>query len=338
MFSMKNLMLCFVASLTLIGGLVGCTGEKESKPVEIALPKLTDTRGMEEKMTTITTLNGNQVTYNMNTRRIVSLSSSGDLVALGIKPLACEGYAITDGYEDYFYGVEKLNYSQPFNQEELMTYRPEVIIVYDTMDLSNIRKLEKIATQAVIPVYYDEYDFELRLGLIGEIFGVQDNANILIDYANKVKEAGEQAIRDLELDGKSVTIFSFYQAGICIPPTYRDGWTFNKILYKDLKFKKTQKVEEYLSDRTSQAYLAISNEKVHEYEGDIVLFADITARGNENSDKVPDNVATNVGWNSLQAVKNNKVGIFNATLFASKDVLYVEQQYSLLIDALRKTI
>ena len=332
----KRLVGGFLALLGVIS-LASCS-EGKTERVELSMPKLTDTRGSEVKMNTITTLNGDEVTYNMNTRRIVSLSSSGDLVALGIRPLAVEGFAITDGYEDYFYGVEKLNYSQPFNQEELMTYKPDVIICYDTMDISNIRKLEKIAKEAVIPVYYDEYDFELRLGLLGSIFGLEENARALIDYANKVKSTSEERIKSLGLDGKTVTIFSYYQSGICIPPTYRDGWTFNKILYKDLGLLKTSKVEEYLNDRSSQAYLAISNEKVREYEGDIVLFADISARGSDSTNKVPDNVASNVGWNSLKAVKEDRVGVFNATLFASKDVLYVEMQYKMLVDALMRTI
>ena len=336
-------MLTFKKSILLLAtlfgtlGIVSC-GQEPTKPVEVTIPKLTDTRPEEVEMKTITTSYGEEVTYNKNTRRIVSLSSSGDLVALGIKPLACEGFAITDGYEDYFYGVDQLKYSQPFNQEELMTYRPEVIICYDTMDLSNIKKLQKIASQAVIPVYYDEYDFELRLGNLGEIFGLEDNAKQLIEYANNVKKEGEEKIKAMNVEGKTLTIFSFFQSGVCIPPTFRDGWTFNKILYKDLNFKKTQKVEEYLNDRTSQAYLAISNEKVREYEGEIVLFADISARGNGEVTEVPDNVRTNVGWQSLKAVKEDRVGVFNATLYASKDVLYVEQQYDLLINALQRAV
>ena len=334
---LKKLVVGSILTIALTFMLTSCK-EVAKDSISLSMPKLTDTRGSDVKMNTIKTLNGDEATYNMNTRRIVSLSSSGDLVALGIRPLAVEGFAITDGYEDFYYGVEKLNYSQPFNQEELMTYKPDVIIVYDTMDLSNIRKLEKIAKEAVIPVYYDEYDFELRLGLLGSIFGLEENATKLIEYANEVKSINEKKINDLNLKGKTITIFSYYQSGICIPPTYRDGWTFNKILYKDLGFNKTNKVCEYLNDRTSQAYLAISNELIREYEGDIVLFADISARGSGSTTLVPDNVKNNVGWKSLKAVKEERVGVFNATLFASKDVLYVEQQYKMLVDALMMTL
>lgn len=107
------------------------------------VPVLSDTRSEEVEMTTIKTLYGKDVTYNKNTKNIVALSNTGDLLALGVRPLAVDGNANQQGYEDFFKGVEILNNTQPFDPEEVMSYRPELILTYNTMDESNIAKLEK---------------------------------------------------------------------------------------------------------------------------------------------------------------------------------------------------
>lgn len=207
------------------------TSQTPTETVDI----LEDTRPETVEMTTITTLNGDEVTYNKNNRRIITLSGTGDVLALGIRPYACDGNVITTGYEDFFTDeVSILNYTQPFNSEELMMYHPDVILVYDTMDISDINKLEEVASQAVIPIYYEEYDYAKRLTYLGELFGLEDNTKKVIEQTGEMIASYVDELEKLNLKGKTLTVFSYYSNGICIPPTYRDGWTFNKILYQDL--------------------------------------------------------------------------------------------------------
>lgn len=324
-----------ISSILLASSMASCA-ETETNYEFDTVPVLEDTRPLEKEMTTITTLNGKEVTYNKNARRIVTLSGAGDVVALGIRPYACESNAITQGYEDFFTEeISLLKYSQPFNAEEIMMYQPDVILVYDTMDESNIATLEKVANEAVIPIYYEDYDYAKRINYIASLFGLEDNAEILIDYMDNMVSEKKNELEALNIENKTLTIFSYYSNGICIPPTYRDGWTFNRILYTDLGLKKNEKVDEYLNDHTVSAYNPISQEKLREYEGDLVLFADITSGAGNDDLEVPSIVQENVGWQSLNAVKEDRVGVFNATYFATKDVLYLEHQYELLIDALK---
>lgn len=309
------------------------TGPTSSSALEV----LEDTRPEMIEMTTITTLNGDEVTYDKNTRRIVTLSGTGDVLALGIRPYACDGNVITTGYEEYFTDeVSLLTYNQPFNAEELMMYRPDVILVYDTMDVSDIRKLEAIASQAVIPIYYEEYDYAKRLRYLGSLFGLEETAEGVIARADAMIQGYVEELQSLDLQDKTLTVFSYYSNGICIPPTYRDGWTFNKILYQDLGLKTTDTVAEYLNDHTVSAYNPISQERLRDYEGDLVLFADITSGSGVDDLEVPSIVQENVGWQSLAAVKEGRVGVFNASYYALKDVLYLERQYDLLLDALKE--
>ena len=328
----------FLLSFSLLPGCAETIVSSTTSPTNSSvLHVLEDKRPSTVEMTTVTTLNGDEVTYDKNTRRIVTLSGTGDVLALGIRPYACDGNVITTGYEDYFTDeVSLLTYNQPFNAEELMMYRPDVILVYDTMDVSDIRKLEDVASQAVIPVYYEEYDYAKRLRYLGSLFGLEEVAEDVIARTETMIQGYEEELRDLGLQDKTLTVFSYYSNGICIPPTYRDGWTFNKILYQDLGLKTIDTVEEYLNDHSVSAYNPISQERLKDYEGDLVLFADITSGSGVDDLEVPTIVQENVGWQSLSAVKEDRVGVFNASYFALKDVLYLERQYELLLNALKE--
>ena len=187
-----------VSSITL-----SSCNEKKTETLP-TVPVLNDTRSEEVEMTTIKTLNGKDVTYNKNTKNIVALSNTGDLLALGVRPLAVDGNANQSGYEEFFKAVEILNNTQPFDPEEVMSYLPELILTYNTMDESNIAKLEKIAP--TIPVYFDTYDYAKRLTYLGDILGLSENAQTIIDYCKKTEEVGLQQINDLKIQDKSVTV------------------------------------------------------------------------------------------------------------------------------------
>lgn len=322
---MKKLLGFLLTSLVSFTSLFGCNdSKKEDFPT---VPILEDTRDHSaKKEKTITTLNGDSVTYNMNTDKIVSLSSAGDLVSMGIRPLAVDGNAYTTGYNKFFNGVELLKNTQPFDPEEVLSYKPELILVYNTMEKSDIDRLKLIAP--VIPIYFDTYDYNLRVSYIGELFGLKENADKLITYAEDTQKAILDEIKKMGIEDKTVTIFTSLQ-GITIPPDYNGAFAFNHILYDVLKFKKLKIVDDFLNDHSSQAYAAISNEKLKDYEGDLTIYAALDGY------EIPEQVSSNVGWKSLKAVKENRVGVINMLLYSFKDILYMEAQYSELLSALK---
>lgn len=317
------LVLC-VAFMSFLGA---CKTEDKKENYE-TVPVLEEVRPEEEKMNTFTDLNGNEVTYNMNTRRIVALSGAGDLVAFGIRPLAVSGSTTTSGYESFFKGVDLLDYNTPFNAEEILSYKPELILVYQNMEQDNIDKLTKIAP--VIPLYRESFDFEVRLGYIGEIFGLEENAETLIEYAEHVKETQLAKIEGMGIKDKTVSIF-YYAQGVSIPPT--DSWYFNKIIYDYLGMKRLPIAEEFL-ENADNPFTPISNESLRNYEGDIVIYADLSAAGLEP--EIPEILQTNPGWKTLTAVRENRVGVIDATLYTEKDVLYLQAQYDGIIKAFEK--
>ncbi len=307
---------------------------EQSKPEKAqfkTVPVLEDTRPTEAKENTFVTLNGNTVTYNMNTRKIVAISGAGDLAAFGLRPSAVIADSSTvESYKSFFEGVALLNYTQPFDAEEVMSYEPELILVNQLMDEENIKELEKIAP--VIPLYRESFDFAERLNYIGEIFGLEENAKILIDYAKETKQAALDKVADMNLSEKTVTVF-YYMDGLSVPPT--DFWYFNKIIYDDLGMKRLEIVDKFLETQDNP-FAPISYEVLPEYEADVVIYADIMSAMFGTELAVPNDLAENPAWKMLNCVKNDQVGIIDAMLYAEKDILYLYAQYDGILKAFEK--
>ena len=321
---LKNIIFKICACLVIVLSTMLTSCNEKANEALPTVPVLKDTRSEEVEMVTIKTLNGKDVTYNKNTKNIVALSNTGDLLALGVRPLAVDGNANQTGYEEFFKAVEILNNTQPFDPEEVMSYRPELILTY--MDETNIAKLEKIAP--TIPVYFDTYDYTKRITYLGDILGLSENAKTIIDYCKKTEEVGIQKINDLKIQDKSVTVYTYYQ-GLTIPPNYKDAFVFNHILYNTLNLKMLPIVKDFLDDQSQQAFSQISNEKLKDYEGDLVIFAGL------GEASIPDSVKTNEGYKSLKAVKENRVGCIDMILYSFKDALYMEAQYNQILEALK---
>lgn len=308
--------------------LFGCA-DKEVDPKVAGVPTLTDTRSTEAEMATITTLDNREVTYNKNTRKIVAMSNIGDLVAFGIRPVAAMTQTeIKAAYPEFFEGVATLEYTQPFDAEEVLSYHPELIFVYEGMDDDDIAKLSRIAP--VIPLPRNEFDFGKRLGYIGEVLGMKENADKLIQYAADVKAESLEKISKLNLEGKTVSIFYDLMGGtIMVPPM--DWWYFNKIVYDYMGMKQTEAAKnlDFESMMTP-----ISNEKTREFEGDIVIYADLAPANGVPA--VPEVIKQNPGWMVLTAVQEDRVGVIDASIYADKDVLYLAEQYSQLLTAFKK--
>ncbi len=319
------------AAAVLLAAMVlgGCSSKEETADTGTAgnlreFPVLEDTRPQEYKENTFTTLNGDEVTYNMNTRKIVCLFGSQDVVAFGIPLLAYEGSTDITGYESFYDGASALMNSTPFSPEEVLSYEPELILVNQKMSESNIAALSKIAP--VIPLYTDSNDFKTRLTYIGEIFGLQEHAQKLIAYADTIREEMVSELKDLGLSDKTLTIYT-YMGAISIPP--ERGWFMNTILFDYAGIKRLPQVEAFMKDESGVAYEAISAEKLKDYEGDMVIYAGFGEK------TVSTYVSENVGWQALNAVREDRVGIIDITPYAQKGVILLEKQYGQIMEALK---
>ncbi len=315
--------LCLLLSVLFLFSLTGSAQAEESLPELPHMPILEDTRDTGYLEATFTTLNGDTVTYNRNTRRIVCILGSQDVVAFGIPLLAYENSTETEGYESFYGEAAQLKNSSPFSLEEVLSYDPELILVNQRMSSSNIEALSRVAP--VIPLYTDENDFAVRLRYIGEIFGLQEHAETLIAYADSLRDIMIQRLDGLKLRDRTLTLFT-YMGAISIPP--ERGWFMNTILYDYMGLPRLPIVEAFMQDESGTAYEAISAERLKDYEGDMVIFAGF------GDDSLSTYVTENVGWQALRAVRENRVGVLDIRPYAQKGVILLESQYEQIFSVL----
>lgn len=322
----KITLFMLVAMFTLIAGIVGGCAKsgKSTNLADVNMPVLEDTRGTEMQMNTITTLNGNEVSYNMNTRKIVCIFGSQDVVAFGIKLLAYEASTDIKGYESYYDGATALKDSTPFSAEEVYSYEPELILVNQQMTSEDIGTLSKIAP--VIPLYTDSTSFETRLRFIGNVFGLQEHAETLIKYAADLKDTMLANMQELNIQDKTLTMFTYFGA-ITIPP--QRGWFMNVILYDYLGIKRLDIVKEFMEDESGIAYEGISSENLINYEGDLVIYAGF------GETTITTFVSENPGWQALKAVREDRVGVIDITPYVQKGVILLYNQYAQILNALK---
>lgn len=291
------------------------------------MPVLEDTRPLEAKENTITTINGSSVTYNMNTRKIVCIFGSQDVVAFGIKILAYENSTSTTGYEKFYEGAKKLENSTPYSYEEVFSYNPELILVNQRMNSSNIKELSKICP--VIPLLTDSEDFNNRLKLIGNIFGLQESAQKLVDYAEELKTKMLESLSKLNLGDKTLTIYT-YMGGVSLIP--ERGFFMNTIIFNYLGVKRLDNVKEFMQNESQLAYEPIADSNIKDYEGDLVFFA---AQGSKT---ISTYVSEKPGWKVLKSVRENRVGIIDMDTFAQKGVILLFDQYTQILDAFKVSL
>lgn len=287
-------------------------------------PNIEDTRETTYKENTITTINGNSVTYNMNTRKIVCIFGSQDVVAFGIKLLAYEESTDITGYEKYYEGAKQLKNSSPFSYEEVYSYHPELILVNEKMNSSNITTLSKICP--VIPLLTDSEDFNNRLKLIGNIFGLEESAKKLVSYADGLKTKMLDTLNKLDLGDKTLTIYT-YMGGVSIVP--ERGFFMNTIIFNYLGVERLDIVKEFMQNESQLAYEPIADSNIKDYEGDLVFFA------SQGGKTISTFVSEKPGWKILKSVRENRVGVINMDTFAQKGVILLFDQYSQILDAFK---
>ena len=227
-------------------------------------------------------------------------------------------------YEKYYKDATQLENASPYSYEEVYSFNPELILVNERMSASNIADLSKICP--VIPLLTDSTDFDSRLKYIGNIFGLQESAKTLSEYAENLKTDMLNDLKDLKLGNKTLTIYT-YMGGVSIVP--ERGFFMNTILFDYLGVNRLDKVKEFMQNESQLAYEPIADSNIKDYEGDLVFFA---ATGGKT---ISTFVTEKPGWKKLKAVQENRVGVIDMDTFAQKGVLLLYDQYSQILDAFK---
>ncbi len=244
-------------------------------------------------------------------KRVIATYGMGDLIALGVKPVATYQTSGT-AYEKE---VADLPVWNQFEAEEIMAFDPDLILVVNQEQYDEV---SKIAPTILIP--FTQLSMDERVTYLGEILNKQEEAKkALADFKEKIAKAKET----LNQRGITSQNFSIFEAssngGIWV---YGDKWgRGGDLLYSQLGLNAPDIIQKEIIAKDQ--YRELSMESVQDYAGDYIIFS-----GELGS------LLDNPVWNSIPAVKASNVIPINEELFYDIDLYSSGVQLDYLIKAL----
>jgi iron complex transport system substrate-binding protein len=260
---------------------------------------------------TISTIMGD-VTVPLNPKRIVALGNPGDLVSMGVKPIA------GDNKINLFDGIlteDNYTYITSDDYEGIMALEPDLILIASTPAEADYQKLTAIAPTMAT----DAYSISLsdRITFIGKVIGKEAEAKKALSDFESQAEAYKAQLINAGIENKTITVME---------GTYLFGDKFGRgadIVYNYLGFRAPDKLQEVFF--RGDMYLEISMEVLPQYCGDYILNS--VWEGSED-------LSQNAVWNSIPAVKDGHVIKIDFSDYFSRDLYTSGKQMKLLVEAL----
>lgn len=267
---------------------------------------------------TVSTVKGD-VVVPANPKRVVVLYLQGDVVALGIKPIATSDVYDGAAYKNELEGVNSLGTWFEPNPEAVIDLDPDLIIVpsEETYTL-----LKDIAPTVYVP--YEKMTTEERLHSIASIFGKEQEADVLINNLNSKVEESKQKLADAGILDKTVSIVEGGLKSMSIAESKQYG-RGSQAIYEYLEMKAPENVQQKIDKVSEAAASTVSMEVLPQYLGDYV-FRSVY----EGADKLTDNPV----WSSVPAVKEGRLIEIDFDFFYYSDVYSINKQLDFVVEHL----
>lgn len=260
---------------------------------------------------TISTIMG-EVIVPLNPTRIVALGNPGDLVAMGVNPIA------GDNETRLFDGIltdETYTYITSDDYEGIMALEPDLILIASTPEQADYEKLTAIAPTVTTEAYV--VSLSDRITFVGKVIGKEAEAEKALSDFETQAEAYKNQLINAGIENKTITVM---EGNYLFGDKYGRG---ADIVYNYLGFKAPDKLQELFDN--GDMYLDVSMELLPEYSGDYILNS--VWDGSED-------LSQNAVWNSIPAVKNNHVINIDFSDYFSRDLYTSGKQMKLLVEAL----
>jgi len=291
------------------------TNSTPTSAVTTQAPEMEATEPVEEGTRTISTAMGD-VEVPVNPKRVVVIFVQGDLLALGITPVATS-FNTGAAFENEAQEISVID-AFSINEEEIMALDPDLIL-WNTEDESIYQSLSNIAP--TIACNYFGMNYQERLRFLGEIFNRSEKAEELIHAFESKIENAKQKLANEGLGDKSVLCIEKREDVLAASWLGRGA----PLMYDLLGFNAPEKLQEAMKDSKNAhaGGVKLSYEAINQYAGDFILV-------NGSLDDFGDN---NV-WKRLPAVKKNRVISAPSNMFWFNDIISMNAQIDLILDSM----
>ncbi len=322
----KNIFLKAIVTLFALilvtAGLTGCANNKTETTttptdVPVTTSEVTPTEAVatsgENSGTKIVSTSLGDVEVPVNPQRVIATYGMGDVIALGVLPVATYDVAGT-AYEKEVAGLPVWS---SFESEEIMSYDPDLILVVNQEQYDAV---SKIAPTVLIP--FTTLSMDERITFLGEVLGKEEEAKtILSEFKTKIEEAKTE-MATMGIGESTFSIFEYSDnGGVWV---YGDKWgRGGDILYSHLGLPAPQVIEDEIIGKDQ--YRDVSLEAIGDYAGDFIVFSGDLG-----------DLADSPVWNSIPAVKDGKIIPIDFTLFYDIDIYSSNVQLNYLMEQLRE--
>lgn len=184
------------------------------------------------------------------------------------------------------------------NLEKTLSLNPDLIIVPDFLQSTDIEALSKIAP--TVAVAYGD-DVFTRLGVLADLIGQPEKAeNWIAGYEAKAEEK-RRLVQPSIREGETAAAFILHSD--------KKFYVYNKqrlgpTLYDAFGFAVPPKVAELFKDKPNELWASISLETLPDYAGDRVVL--VIQSNTEEAKKATEELIQGPVWKNLPAVKNGK--------------------------------
>lgn len=241
-------------------------------------------------------------------KRVVVLASfTGNVLALHVPLVGVDSWSkMNPNFREPLQDVEEVSDE---SLEKIIELNPDLIIGLSTV--KNLDKLKQIAP--TVTFTYGNVDYLTQHLEIGKLLNKEKEAQAWIDdFKKRAQKAGEEIKAKIGEDA-TVSVIENFNKQLYV---YGDNWgRGTEILYQEMKLNMPEKVKQLA---LKDGYYALSLEVLPEFAGDYLIFSK-----NKETDNSFQETAT---YQSIPAVKNNRVFEANAQEFYFNDPLTLELQ------------
>jgi iron complex transport system substrate-binding protein len=325
MFQSKKIWFTFVSLLVIMLLVAGCgaTNEAGSDQPSGEADENTGAEGETEETRMIEHFMG-ETEIPVNPERIIALSYTGQVIALGVKPVGVLTNMLDDVYlQDHLQGVEDIG--NEVNLEKILELNPDVIIASDSEEKS-YDQLTKIAPTILIP--WMEQDVNGHLNSVAEILGKEKEAEEWLAAFDKKAAEGQEKIEEA-IGEDTVAIYRIRKGRFQIYGPRNIGHA----LYNALELNPPKLVKEAIENDGKFHSNEISLEVLPEYSADHIF---VMVEDEEETKKQFEEIQSSAIWSNLPAVKNGNVYFVGKQEWLPYDSVSVEGQLDMAVELLKK--
>ncbi len=313
--------LTMVLSACMTGG-TGSSNNSVTNSTSASPNAIVETVAPSKKTTRIIATEKGDVEVPLHPQRVVVMYLIGDIASLGIKPVGISemynGAAFTEQLAD----AESLGPEYEVNPESVMAMEPDLIIVATEFTYD---KLKSIAPTVYVP--YDKMTTEQRIEMLGKVFGKEQEAKTILEDFNTKVDASKQKLKEAGILDKTVTIMEGGAKEMFVTQSTHFG-RGSQVLYEYLDMKAPDVIQKNMNASETEAGKSVSMEVLAEYAGDYII---------RSSWEGMDDLSNHKIWNSLEAVKNDRVIEAEFGLFFYTDPVSLNKQLDFLTEKMLMT-